>query len=172
MFQPKSLAAIAGAQLCNQDYDFKFCVTAIATEKAVQAFRQGRPFTNRLLPARGYAVMKRWAEDFKRVHVEGREPVYYLRWDLAKVYVDGHSNPAELLPHGYLWQFGPLSSSKRADDEINRTVRVVTEAWALLDFKSIPRREVGCPERRQVHGLGPKTTDACMWELRDYCWSK
>ncbi|KAH7710858.1 hypothetical protein AAVH_21848 [Aphelenchoides avenae] len=102
MSQPKSLAAIAGAYLCNQDDDFKFCVTAIATEKAVRAFRQGRPFTNRLLPARGYGVMKRWAENFKRVHVEVREPVYYLRWDMAKVYVDGHPNPAELLPHGYL----------------------------------------------------------------------
>ncbi|KAH7668187.1 hypothetical protein AAVH_19817 [Aphelenchoides avenae] len=152
MFPLKSLAAIAGTHVCDQDDEFKLCVKILATEKAVTK----RVRRNYVPSARGYAVKKRWAVDFKRVHMQGRQPLCFYRWALARACVNGHPNPVELLPSGY------LASRRRADDEISRTVASVNKSWARLDRAGIPHREAGIRERRQVHGLDFETIRACM----------
>ncbi|KAH7717162.1 hypothetical protein AAVH_15419 [Aphelenchoides avenae] len=152
MFQPKSLVTIAGAYLCDQDDDYKFSVKALATEKAVAR----RIRRNYVPSARGYAVKKRWAEDFKRVHMRAQEPIYYLSWDLAAAYVNSHPDPAQLLPRGYLQARGG------ADDEVSRTLGAVNKSWQLLDRTGIPQRDAPIIERRQVHGLPFETIRACM----------
>lgn len=167
MFQPKSLAGIAGAHVCNQDDEFKLCVKIIATEKAItkrRRHRQAMSFTRAVVSPSGrdYAVMKRWAVDFKRVHMQHRQPIDHYRWDFAQACVDGHPDPSVLLPRDYLARRGG------ADDEVDRVVKAVTKSWALLDRDGIPRREARIPERRQVHDLCFDAIRECLAHRRLY----
>ncbi|KAH7710859.1 hypothetical protein AAVH_21849 [Aphelenchoides avenae] len=155
MLQPKSLTAIACAQACKLDDDLKFCVEAIATEKA---------FSKRIIPSyvpstQGYALKKLWAEDFKRVHMQGRERVHYLYWELARDCVDGHPNPADLLPPDYFSEAG-------AEHKVCRTLRAVNKSWTLLDSAGFPHQDVRIQGRRLVHGLSPETILACLRQRR------
>ncbi|KAH7724291.1 hypothetical protein AAVH_08179 [Aphelenchoides avenae] len=154
MFQPKSLVALAGAEACKLelDDDLKFCVEAIATETVFTR----RIRRNYVPSARGYALKKLWAEDFKRVHMQGRDRIHYLHWELARACVSGHPNSAQLLPRGY---FDPRGG---ADDDVCRTLWAVNKSWALLDRAGVPHKDVRIQGRRQVHGLTPETILACL----------
>lgn len=153
-FQPKSLLSLASNKLRIMDVGFRFCVWAHATQAAAIRRVQYHHYT--LLVGHKFVVMVRWAEDFKRVYMEGREPIPAILWDTAAEFVRQHPNPYRLLPAKY------LDLNGRADAMIKRVHKCVAHCWRLADKDLIPRFDAKVPSRRPVDGLHETSVRECL----------